>query len=305
MGIAEKLAVAEKPRRDAATWHVFDIETGYADQDTVNLKIAEFDFKQFDEKEFAPGNTKDPEKLTVKAAEFAEKEEIRKAAFIQAENERFEKFRRDAKLKSSLADASPITCLSFETGNADSDKAVFSCMPRVADGESLIDGFQLFQFPSEAEMLEAYADYVQSEYATSDGFVIAGHNILGFDLPKIRNRMIRNGLQIPPVFLPYAPRVSVYDTMRRAADFGCDLNKRGRENGGFISFDMLANSLGMDSHKSIMTGAEIPANHEKAALLLEDGKTEEANALILDILIYSALDAQKETKAFRLMTGRY
>ncbi|WP_287602690.1 hypothetical protein [Thiothrix sp.] len=274
MGIAEKLAIAEQVQGDTSIYHVFDIETGYATGEEVAAQVAAWT---------APANIKDEEKIT----------------------ERRAAFEADAKSKSALTDAAPIICLSFETGNNDEDKAVFSCMPEIELQDALIAGFELHQFPTEKAMLLAYTDYVQGEYIQSERFTLAGHNILGFDLPKIRNRMIRNGLQIPPVFLPYAQNVSVYDTMKKAADFGCDLNKRARENGGFVSFDLLALSLGMDSHKSIMTGAEIPANHEKALELIAEGKLEEAKSLILATLVYSALDAQKEARAFRLMTGKY
>lgn len=267
MGVAEKLEAASKlPPEPTISWHVVDIETGYASQAEIEKQIN--DWKP-------PANIKDAEKIDAKRREFE----------------------FSVKVRSSLTDDAPIICMSFET--SDGVCAVLSAMPEI-NLDSPIDGFSLLQFRSEKELLKEYSEYLASLLVESGGLIIAGHNILGFDLPKIRNRMIRNGLKIPPVLLPYQKGISVYDTMRRAADFGCDLQ---RDKGAFISFDRLANSLGIDGHKSILSGAEIPANHEKAMQLIAGGAKEAADDLITEIIIYSALDAQKEALAFRLMSG--
>ncbi len=286
-------------------WHVFDVETGRPPMALIEPRFSEFSSKEFIPKELSVGNLKDAEKIEAKrlAAEQAEKQ--RKTEFEQSERERFEKFKADMIEKSSLTDDAPIICLSFQTGNKDKDKAVFSAMPRI-ENTSLINGFELYQFDSEKEMLAAYAAYLQGEYsATEERFILSGFNILGFDLPLLRARMNRNGLSIPTVLLPRIERVSVYDQMKYAPDFGLELRRYAERHGWLVPFHLLAKSLDINSHKESMTGSAIPTNHAKALDLINQGLTEEAHALIQEVLIYSALDAQKETMAYLKMTGRY
>ena len=270
MGVAERLdSIASSIINKDEIWHVFDIETGYGSANEISLKI----------ENWKPPNTMKKEE-TIEAAR--------------------EKFAIEAKQKSSLTDIAPIICLSFQGSNG--DMAVFSCMPKVKDFE--LPEYELHQFDSEREMLKTYAEYLSDIYEKTVSFTLAGHNIRSFDLPKIRNRMIRFGLKIPPVLLPYASGVNIYDTMERCKHFGVELNKAHRDTKGFVSFDLLAQALGIDSHKSIMTGGEVPENHEKALLLLLESN-EEGFVLIKEILTYSMLDAQKEAKAFKLMSGNY
>jgi hypothetical protein len=286
-------------------WHVFDLETGRPPMALIEPRFSGFAPKEFATKELSVGNLKDAEKIEAKRQATEQSEKQRKTEFEQSERERFEKFKADTIEKSSLTDDAPIICLSFQTGNKDKDKAVFSAMPRI-ESTSLINGFELYQFDSEREMLTAYAAYLQGEYgASEERFILSGFNILGFDLPLLRARMNRNGVAIPAVLLPKAERVSVYDQMKYAPDFGLELRRYAERNGWFVPFHLLAKSLGIDSHKEVMTGSEVPKNHLRALELIEDGKPDEAESLICEILIYSALDAQKETAAYLKMTGRY
>lgn len=304
MGIKESF-LKQYIEAHADVWHVFDIETGRPPMSLIESKFGEFIPKAFEPKELLFGQLKDAEKIEAKRSEFKEKEAQRKAEFEQAELDRFIKFKTDTIEKSSLTDDAPIICLSFQTGNKDKDKAVFSAMPCI-ENASLIDGFELYQFDSEKEMLAAYAAYLQGEYLTSEErFILSGFNILGFDLPLLRARMNRNGVAIPAVLLPKIERVSVYDQMKYAPDFGLELRRYAERHGWLVPFHLLAKSLGINSHKESMTGSEIPKNHAKALELIEQNHTEEAHALIHEILIYSALDAQKETTAYLKMTGRY
>lgn len=132
---------------------------------------------------------------------------------------------------------------------------------------------------SEREMLQEVDGLIRN-CATEDTLLV-GHNIKGFDLPRLRMAYVRNGLPMPPWLSHLQP---CYDIMKEyCRGFSVERQE-------LISFDDVMRGLGMESHKGIISGADI-------GRLIEAGDVE-------TITRYASLDVQKESEAFLLMTGR-
>jgi hypothetical protein len=231
-----------------ARFLALDIETGNAPIEAVEQAIENLK---------PPANIKDPEKIAAKMAEMAQKRAERAA----------------------LLDASPILCIACRT---DTGGFLFDGMNAPPFD---VANWELITSENEKTMLQAFRTWADS-MITPDT-IIAGHNLIGFDLPKIRNAYIRHRLQLP-LFLGLALRnensAEIIDTMKIAKSF----SMQHRDN-LFISLDTLADILNIERPKQAMTGAQVPAAHERGEYA--------------PILIYCCIDTETTAQAAQLMLG--
>ncbi len=96
--------------------------------------------------------------------------------------------------------------------------------------------------------------------------------------------MLRSRIALPLCLVPSDEKQPIYDLMWHGKYFSQELSGE-----KFFSFDDLAFALGIEVHKGIMSGKEVP-------LLAEQGE-------ISLILTYNAMDVQKEQEAYLLMKG--
>ena len=167
-----------------AQYVVIDLETGDAPPDAIAAAIAAWK---------APSNWK-PETVEAKRVEAAEK-------IIE---------------KSALLDASPILCLALKTDR-------MSVILNGMDASSPeIPGWWCLPCVDERGLLLALRTILDVSVGT--GTVIAGHNIVGFDLPKLRNAFLRQRLKLPDA-LAYSFSdftQPAFDTMRQARYFSME-----------------------------------------------------------------------------------
>ena len=231
-----------------ANYLVIDIET-------CDAPIEEIE-KQLDNWE-PPANYKDPDKIESKRREAMDKIMERGA----------------------LLDASPIICIAVKT---DKRQIVFSAM---GESEPIL-GWELYLHSNEADMLTDFRSLLNR--ITDISTTVVGHNVRGFDLPKLRNAYIRHRLQLPTL-LSVAQRVEdssqVVDTAQLFKAFSMQ-----HRNDFCPSLSDMADSLGLVQPKTIISGADVPVMHR-------DGNFQE-------ILTYCAIDTTVTEQAYLLMTGQ-
>lgn len=147
----------------------------------------------------------------------------------------------------------------------------------VIEGGAFVQGFG-----SEREMLAALRGFLAAR--ASEETLVVGHNIISFDLPRLRIAFLRNGLQLPPVF--HDPAQPVFDSMREY----CRRFSADTDNGAMISLADMLPKLGMKSHKDLTDGGNVPT-------LYAAGQFEA-------IAKYALLDVATEAEAFLRLTGR-
>lgn len=231
-----------------ARFLALDIETGNAPIESVEAAI---------ENLTAPKNIKDPEKIAAKMAEMAQKRAERAA----------------------LLDDSPILCIACRT---DTRGFLFDGM-NAPPFE--VANWELITSENEREMLIAFRTWADG--AITPETTVAGHNLISFDLPKIRNAYIRHRLHLPMFLLPALrndPTVEIVDTMK----LGKAYTMQHRDN-LFISLDTLADILKIERPKQAMSGADVPAAYERGEFA--------------PILIYCAIDTETTAQAAQLMLG--
>ncbi|MDD5216029.1 MAG: ribonuclease H-like domain-containing protein [Methylococcales bacterium] len=230
-----------------AKFIALDIETGNAPADAIENAVTNWK---------APKNWK-PETVQAKREEHA-----------QAKRE-----------KAALLDASPILCIACKT---DTQNAIFSSM-----GVELtpINHWKVHAHKNERDMLQAFRSWANSiiNFET----LITGHNLVNFDLPKIRNAFIRHRLQLPLFLLPALQgefKNEIIDTMKLAKAYTME-----HRDDFLISLDTLADVLNIERPKQAMSGAEVPAAFERGE--------------IAPILIYCCIDTETTAQAAQLMLG--
>ncbi len=260
------------PMMQPDNYLVLDIETGYAPDEVVSDMIKQWE---------PPSNIKDPEKLQA----------------------RLDAYTQEAKSKSALTDSAPIISIAIN-GQVGINKAAYVLhsmgvnlpMPAL---EAM--GVQVVGFDTEAVMLSGLTAILDA--IANPETVLVGHNLVSFDLAKLRNRMVRSKAKLPAALRPNPDENQpVYDTMRHAKWFSIEAG-----NSPFFSFKKLEAALGLSNagHKSIMSGAEVPAKHAEAMAAHAAGNTQQYQELATLIVAYNWQDVVQEEKAFRLMTGRY
>ena len=231
-----------------------DIETGDAPKEAIALA------QQFWK---APANMKDPAKI--------KEREVAAMASIEE--------------KSALLDAAPIMVLGVVTENS----AVLFHSIKSKKKVVAIKGIaaEIFHFKTERDLLAAFRDWVDARSLPNT--VMIGHNIIRFDLPKLRGGYLRNRLVMPKVLRPEAREggVEVFDTMPNflryfTTELFGDI---------FISQEEMVARLGIPGHKHRLSGAEIPR-------MIREGKADE-------VLAYNCLDTTEAYAAYLAMTGQY
>jgi len=132
---------------------------------------------------------------------------------------------------------------------------------------------------SEHDMLARTAGYLSR---CAPETILVGHNILRFDLPKLRRAMLREGILLPPA-LVWRDQ-PVFDTMREWSRFTLDERQ-------YIGLGELLEACRLPSHKDLFGGANVPDLH--------------AAGRFLEILHYAVADVLAEASLFFRMTGRF
>lgn len=228
-----------------------------------------------------PANIKDPAKIEERReAALARIEADRLAALEKVEERRAEAVAR-IREKAALLDASPIVCVGVQT---DREAAEFNGM----DGTAFdIGGVPAIPCGNERGLLVKMRDWLDAR--TGPRTVVVGHNIRGFDLPKLRNAFMRHSLRLPAIF---APRIlegdqvaSVVDTMKLFTAFSME-----HRDDFMVSLEVVAAGLGIPRPKAVINGSDVPRLYRAGEFA--------------SILTYCAVDVACTTRAYLLMTGQ-
>lgn len=188
--------------------------------------------------------------------------------------------------KLALIDAAPISVVSLKSeAEAIVLHSVYGEDPRQV-GSVKVEGFD-----SVREMLLALR--VVLDMHVDEQTVLVGHNVIGFDLRRLRYTFVKNGLRLPRCLAD--SNQPVFDIMR---EFGRRFSMGNGESDGklFVKLDVVLDGLGIQSHKGAIDGSMVPE-------LVRRARAGEQQAL--DILVsYAALDALSEEEAYLRMTGQ-
>lgn len=175
----------------------------------------------------------------------------------------------------ALIDSAPVVIVSLKS---DTELRCLHCLreeaPRGMHG-GLVEGFA-----SPVGMLRALRTLLDARMSSDSPLV--GHNILAFDLRKLRWAYLHHGLRLPMAFA--APDQSVFDTMRQYC------SRFTMKGDVMVGLARVLEEFGIANHKTAMSGAEVPA-------LVEAGE--------VDTLVqYALLDVLAEGELFLRMTGQ-
>ena len=202
---------------------------------------------EIEKKYIRAGNTKDPEKI---------------------------KQKQEA-IRGGLTDSAPIFCIGTKTPEK---LMIFSCARLSQDDETLLmsQGILGVNAVNELDMLLMFGAYLASLPENTRLITSNGEH---FDLPKLRFRYARYGLDIPRQLFT----LKHSDLMRVFGLFSVS-------DVPFFSVEEMASKLHIPFHKSI-AGAQVP-------IFIREGKH-------ADILLYNALDCVVEEQiALRLLKGK-
>jgi len=234
------------PTPAPSRWIVLDLETGDADEQAIETAIRAWK---------APRNWK-PETVEKNRAEHATK-------------------LRD---QAALLDASPILCVGLRSPSLG---LMFSGMGQGHLSE--IPGWHgVVECPDERAMLASLGSWLNT--VTDNGTVLAGHNVRGFDLPKLRGGYVRHRLPLPMCLRPVecGPSQPVTDTMHLFKHYSME-----HRDNPFVSLDTVCIAFGIERPKSIVSGKDVPQ-------MYRDGR-------IAEILTYCAIDIDATAEVYRLM----
>jgi hypothetical protein len=199
-----------------------------------------------------------------------------KAATI---GERYLKLYESKLEKLALLDESPIISIGIRS---DTELRVLHCLEQhsamereAGDTKGLVEGFA-----GMPDMLVAFRNLM--ELSTDEETVLIGHNVKHFDFPKLRWAYIRHGIRPPAVLLD--PGQPVFDTMKEFSRYSIN---RGDV---MIGVADLLELLGIEHHKGIVSGADIPKMFEERRFG--------------EIIDYQLLDVILEAEAYLRMTGQ-
>lgn len=228
-----------------ARYVVLDIETGDPDEAAIQAAIDGWK---------APSNWK-PETVEKNRAEYAEK----------------------IRSKAALLDASPILCVGMR---ADTGAMMFSGMGD--PGPLNLAGWGESHHDTERDMLVAMAAWLNLH--TDPLTVLVGHNVRGFDLPKLRGAYVRHRIPLPNCLRPVesGPSQPVTDTMSLFKHFSME-----HRDALFVGLDTVCRAFGVPRPKQIISGANVPRLHKEGQ--------------IAPIIIYNAIDVDATTEVYRLM----
>lgn len=175
----------------------------------------------------------------------------------------------------ALLDASPIIVIGLRSNLG---MAILHCCQ--AEAPRTIEGAHVQGYATEAEMLVAFRDFLDANLAPDSPLV--GHNILDFDLPRLRFRMMRHGIRLPAALVHREH--PVFDTMREF------VKRYTISSQIMIGLDEVLQSLGLPSHKSLVEASQIPE-------LFKAGEYD-------TIIKYTLLDVLGEGDLFLRMSGQ-
>ncbi len=258
----QDIAGGTRRKKDEAplSYAVIDVETG----DPANLKEI---VKQEMEEWTPPTNWVDKNKIRDKK----ETDEIKKMG------------------AGGLMDDAPIVTIAiYSAGHGACLSAAPGGKGRIASKEH--ENAFIYRDGSEEKMLIHLRDMLNDictlPTETTEGTMIMGHNIINFDLPRMRLRCPANGIKMPDILCcgigSQDQRLSpVFDTMRIFTRFYSCKDIR------YISLDRICDLLGIESPKNGFSGADVPvAWKEKKYSKVEeyclgDAKAEEQVALLM------------------------
>lgn len=171
----------------------------------------------------------------------------------------------------ALLDSAPIISVAMKTPTDCRILHHLACDPA-------LPGIAVRRCADEREMLREVAGALGSIGVET---VLVGHNLLHFDLPKLRQRMLRLGVPLPVSLVDREQ--PVFDTMREWSRFTLDDRQ-------YIGLGELLETCGLENFKAILTGSAVPE-------LYRDGRYAE-------ILAYAGADILAEWQVFLLMTGQ-
>ena len=172
----------------------------------------------------------------------------------------------------ALMDGSPIISVALHT---DVDRR---CLHWLECDESTACGAALQRVEDEQAMLIGVRTCLDS---CSPETVLAGHNIRGFDLPRLRRAYMKHGLRVPNC-LAWRDQ-PMYDTMREWSRFSVDDRP-------FVALGECLTAAGLPNHKDQVSGADV-------GKLYQDRR-------YADLLNYAVQDVVAETALFLQMTGQ-
>ena len=235
-----------------------DLETGFASADEIERRIADWQ---------APRNCSRAETIEAKRLEFAQ----------------------TACEQSALWDVAPILCVACST-----DKGLIAFDGMQSGGPPTDpQGNAVIRCGDERKLLLALRDFLDLWQTPHEQVIIVGHNVRGFDLPKLRLAYLRQRLGLPNVLRVWRDsedeRVRTADVMTM---FAYQFSLENRPDVGktpFVSFATVLRYLGIDAYPPGFEGANCPEWHEQGEY---------------DLVVSKALlDAQEEFHVYRLMAN--
>lgn len=236
-----------------ADYLVLDCETADPPADVIDAHI-----ERFMENWTPPGNVKAEDKIEARRQEAAQKI-------------------RD---KAGLLDSAPVLCVAIKT---DRTAVLFDAMVTDDSDRYDVPGWRVEWCGDEQGMLLSLRDWLDS-YTMPDT-LLAGHNINGFDVPKLRARYLAHRLRLPQLLTPGAenPRC---DTMREYPRHSVEHRDQ-----KFVSLDAVCTGLNIPRPKQVINGADCPR-------LYRDGE-------YAAIGTYCAIDVIATEQAVLLLTGQH
>jgi hypothetical protein len=178
------------------------------------------------------------------------------------------------KERAALLDSSPIICVGLRS---DTELRCLHCMqqhpPRQEHG-GLVEGFA--DLPSLLIALRNVLDAL-----CGPDTVICGHNIIHFDMAKLRWAYVHEGVHIPDALL--SREQPVFDTMREYHRYSLDGEQ-------MVSLDGALERFGLPSHKAVADGSKVPELY----------RTGQYGTIVQ----YQLLDVLAESQLYLRMTGQ-
>jgi DNA polymerase III epsilon subunit-like protein len=134
-------------------------------------------------------------------------------------------------------------------------------------------------FADEASLLTALREFLNSRGGPDT--ILAGHNVAGFDLPRLRLAFLRYGLQLPAVLADEQP---TFDTLKVFA------RRFYGDGAAFLGLGEVCELVGIPNHKGVCNGADVPA-------LVAAGRVDE-------LVTYNFVDAVLQAELFLRLSGR-
>lgn len=178
--------------------------------------------------------------------------------------------------KLALLNGAPIVCVALRSETELRCLHSMRAEPPKVLGGGLVEGFA-----TQREMLIALRAVLEARVGPDT--VIVGHNIIGFDLRKLRWAYLRERVRMPGALVDKDQ--PVYDSM---VEYGRRFSMEKSEL--FVGLDALLEEWGIPTHKATVDGSMVPQLH--------------AAGQYDSIVGYCLLDVLAESDVFLRMTGR-